>query len=156
MFTLKPRLPALQASRGFCERNAVKLLAVGFLLSGIGRVLARFNGDILLSLASDALFLLMLIASVAGFIQRFRRRRSGEPAPTTDSDKPSGDLLFIMLKQTGLWVVWLALAIPVMFLWAFMSTQWPYPLHIVGRRIWRVHGRGSENDTGRAIQRGFA
>lgn len=43
MFTFKPRPPALAASRGFCERNALKLLAVGFLLSGMARSLARSN-----------------------------------------------------------------------------------------------------------------
>ena len=136
MFTFKPRPPALTELRGFCERNAVKLLAVGFVLSGIGRVLARFNGDLLLSHASDALFLLMLIASVAGFIQRFRRRRSGKPAPTTGHGKSRDDLLFTMLKQTGLWVVWLILAIPVMFLWAFMSNQHGLTLYILSGGVY--------------------
>ena len=41
-----------------------------------------------------------------------------------------------MLKQMGLWVVWLALAIPVMFLWAFMSTQYGLTLYILSGGVY--------------------
>ena len=131
MSNLTVRPPALTASRGFCERNAVKLVALGFLLSGIWRFLARFNGDLQLSLVSDALFLLFLTASIAGFVQRFRRWRIGQPAPTTDPGESRDDLLFTVLKKIGLWIVWLALAIPVMFLWAFMSAGSGLTLYIL-------------------------
>ena len=61
-------------TRGFMERNAGKLLIAAFLLPLPMRVLANVTDSVGLGLFVLLIDAILIIMSITGYVQRFRRR----------------------------------------------------------------------------------